>query len=243
MSRLDLVPISFSTSSSTGRPWQSHPALRVDVMPAHRPVARVHVLERAGLDVADVGLAVRRRGAVVEDPLGSARAQVDAAAEDVALAPELEHPLLERGQVDLRLHRPVSRHPAASRRLRPRGAQEDAPSPVPGTRRVPRGTTLLGGPSRARPLTGRADPGRTPTAVTGGARPRLLRARRPGSGGGSGRMFAGSGRRARTVPGSLSARLPGYSFPSTPLTGIVASGITGGSNGFRPVPCGGQGGT
>jgi hypothetical protein len=28
MSRLVLVPISFSTSSSTGRPWQSHPPLR-----------------------------------------------------------------------------------------------------------------------------------------------------------------------------------------------------------------------
>ena len=28
MSRLVLVPISFSTSSSTGRPWQSHPAFR-----------------------------------------------------------------------------------------------------------------------------------------------------------------------------------------------------------------------
>ena len=28
MSRLPLVPISFSTSISTGRPWQSHPPFR-----------------------------------------------------------------------------------------------------------------------------------------------------------------------------------------------------------------------
>ncbi len=184
-------------------------ALAHDGPAPHRLKARVHVLERAGLDVVDAGLPVGRGRALVEHPLGRARAQIGDALEDGALAPELEHALLERGQVHLRVHRPVCRHPAASRRPSSRGKRK-RPVPFPGTRRVPRGTTLLGGSLAGPPAHRPRRPGAgRPTAVTGGARPRLLRARRPGSGGGSGRMFAGSGRRARTVPGSLRPGCPG----------------------------------
>src|SRR5207245_2608596 len=113
---------------------------------------------------------------VVEDPLGRAGSLIEAPPEDVPFLPEREHPHLERGQVHLRVDRPVPRHPFAPARSS-RGAKEIAPSRT-GTRRVPRGTTLLGPPSRAaptrRPRWARRPP--RPTAVTGGARPRLLRA-------------------------------------------------------------------
>src|SRR5438445_644110 len=69
---------------------------------------------------------------------------------------------------------------------------ENAPS-LTGTRRWPRGTTPVG-----RPLTGLALSRADPSASTEPPRRRGDR-----SGGSSGRMFEGSGRRACTVPGSL----------------------------------------
>ena len=68
ISCFELIPSSFSTSSSTGRPWQSQPPLRGTSVAAHRLVARVDVLEDAGEDVVGAGLAVRGRRALVEAP-------------------------------------------------------------------------------------------------------------------------------------------------------------------------------
>jgi hypothetical protein len=48
MSRFVVVPISFSTSSSTGRPWQSHPAFRrtrCPVMVQYRGKRSLNVLD------------------------------------------------------------------------------------------------------------------------------------------------------------------------------------------------------
>jgi len=95
-------------------------------------------------------------------------------------------------------------------------------SSLEGTRREPRGTTLLG-----EPLT-RPAPSPAPTRASryhGRTRPRLLglapdliaRPRRR-SGGGSGMIFTGAARRTRTLSGSLEALGPGYSFPSSPVS-------------------------
>ena len=73
-------------------------ALAVHVVAAHRPVAREDVLEHAREHVVGAGTAVRGRRTLVEDVRLGALAAADRLAEDVALAPALEHPLLELGE-------------------------------------------------------------------------------------------------------------------------------------------------
>ena len=73
-------------------------ALALDVEAAHRLEARVDVLEDAREDVVRAGPAVGRRRALVEDPRRRALAPAQRLAEDVALAPALEHLLLELGE-------------------------------------------------------------------------------------------------------------------------------------------------
>ena len=55
ISAFEEIPSSFSTSSSTGRPWQSQPRLARHAVARHRPVARVDVLEDAREDVVGAG--------------------------------------------------------------------------------------------------------------------------------------------------------------------------------------------
>src|SRR4029079_4789517 len=69
-----------------------------DVVAAHRAVAREDVLEDAGEDVVRARPAVRGRRALVEDARRRALAAADRLVEYVALAPALEHALLERGE-------------------------------------------------------------------------------------------------------------------------------------------------
>ena len=71
-------------------------ALALDLVAAHRLVARVDVLEHAREDVVRAGLAVGRRRPLPEDPRRRALAAADRLAEDVALAPARENLLLER---------------------------------------------------------------------------------------------------------------------------------------------------
>jgi len=73
-------------------------ALALDVEAAHRLEARIDVLEDARQDVVRAGTAVRGRRALVEHPRLRALAAADRLAEDVALAPALEHLLLEVGE-------------------------------------------------------------------------------------------------------------------------------------------------
>ena len=81
-----------------------------DVVALHRPVAGEDVLEDAGLDVVGAGHAVGGRRALVEDPLGAALGLLEAAGEDLVVPPEVEHVVLEGGQVDLGGHRAVLRY-------------------------------------------------------------------------------------------------------------------------------------
>ena len=74
-------------------------ALALDVVAAHRLVAGEDVLEHAREHVVGAGAAVGGRRALVEDELLGALAAAHRLAEDVALAPALEHLLLERGEV------------------------------------------------------------------------------------------------------------------------------------------------
>ena len=71
-------------------------ALALDEVAAHRLEARVDVLEDAREDVVRAGPAVGGRRALVEDPRLGALAAAQRLREDVALAPALEHLLLER---------------------------------------------------------------------------------------------------------------------------------------------------
>lgn len=73
-----------------------------DVVAAHGAEAGEDVLEDPGLDVVGAGHAVRGRRALVEDPLGTPPGLLQGASEDLVLAPEVEHGVLQRGQVDLR---------------------------------------------------------------------------------------------------------------------------------------------
>lgn len=75
--------------------------LAADVVALHGAEAREDVLEDAGLDVVGAGHAVGGRRALVEDPLGAALGLVEALGEDLVLAPEVEHGVLQRGQVYL----------------------------------------------------------------------------------------------------------------------------------------------
>jgi hypothetical protein len=69
-----------------------------DPVAAHRPVARVDVLEDAGEHVVGARPAVGGRRPLVEAPHLGPLPLGEGAAEDVALPPALEHPLLELGE-------------------------------------------------------------------------------------------------------------------------------------------------
>lgn len=75
--------------------------LAADVVALHGPEAGEDVLEDPGLDVVGAGHAVGGGRALVEDPLGASLGLFEALGEDLAVAPEIEHGVLQRGQVDL----------------------------------------------------------------------------------------------------------------------------------------------
>src|SRR5207249_773702 len=111
-------------------------------VPGHGLESAEHVLERAGLDVVDAGLAVRGGWTLVEHELRGASAQGQALVEDVRLAPEPEDAALEVGEPGLRIHRAVcgrhGLHPSPSAAPGPRAVHpgtRNAPSRSPGTRR------------------------------------------------------------------------------------------------------------
>ena len=93
-------------------------ALALDVLAEHRLVAGEDVLEHAGEHVVRAGAAVRGRRALVEHELLGALAAADRLAEDVALAPALEHLLLEGGEVGGLGQRPVRGHGRGDSRSR-----------------------------------------------------------------------------------------------------------------------------
>jgi hypothetical protein len=133
MSAFESSPSSRSTSSSTGSPWQSQPALRRTDIALHRPVAREDVLEDPGLDVVGARPAVGGRRPLVEGPHRGAGALPDARVEHVVGGPVGEHVLLEPRQVGRAArHRPARRrgvgggrrvvgHGGPVGRCRPRG--------------------------------------------------------------------------------------------------------------------------
>ncbi|MDQ0842166.1 hypothetical protein QFZ68_001846 [Streptomyces sp. V1I6] len=126
--------------------------LAAHVVAAHGAEAGEDILEDAGLDVVRAGHAVRRGRALVEHPLGAALGLLEALGEDLALAPEVEHGVLERGQVDL------GRHLTVLGGCHLRTPPADSFSSVGGTRapmlRGSRGTTLLGGAQVTAPSLG-----------------------------------------------------------------------------------------
>ena len=95
------------------------------VVALHRLVAREDVLEHAAQDVVRPGPPVRGRRALVEDERRGALAAADRLVEDVALAPALEHLLLELGERLGGVDRAVASHEQsilrARARLTPRG--------------------------------------------------------------------------------------------------------------------------
>src|SRR5262249_38952507 len=109
----------------------------------------------------------------------------------------------------------------------PPSSPENDERPVPfhqGRGVRPRGTTLLGRPSRDGPLEA---PQTEPSAVTGGpVRASLARgvARGTVRAAARGGCSEARGRRARTVSRLAGARGPSYSFPSSPFGPIVAAG-------------------
>ena len=70
----------------------------------HGPVAGDHILDNAGLHMADVGLAVGRGGAVIEHVGRPFLAGIDALLKDVAFLPELEHVLLAVNEIEIRVY-------------------------------------------------------------------------------------------------------------------------------------------
>ncbi len=121
-------------------------ALAVDLVALHRPEAREGVLERARLDVVGAGASVGGGRALVERPGLLARVAGDGLLEDVLLAPESQHLVLEGGEVDLWGNGLVGSH-CGPCFLRRRAGDEGTRS----GRSRPRGTTLLGRPSARRP--------------------------------------------------------------------------------------------
>jgi hypothetical protein len=82
-----------------GQPVAVPAALALHEAAAHRLVAREDVLEHARHHVVGAGAPVGGRRALVEDPRLSTLAAAHRLAEDVALAPALEHLLLQGGEV------------------------------------------------------------------------------------------------------------------------------------------------
>ena len=90
-------------------------ALAGNVVAAHGLEPGVEVFEHAGPDVVEAGAAVGRGRALVEDPRWRALAQDLHLLEEVDLAPTREHLLLERDEVDLRVHRTERHGPTVPR--------------------------------------------------------------------------------------------------------------------------------
>lgn len=115
------------------------------VVAAHGPEAGEHVLEDAGFDVVRAGHAVRGRRALVEHPLGASLGLLKGLREDLAVAPEVEHVVLQRGQVDLgghlavlrRCHRDSSGGLSSFRRRDESTAPAVPPSLAPGRHTCP----------------------------------------------------------------------------------------------------------
>ena len=135
------------------------PRLARDVVTRHRPEPGVDVLEGPRLRVVDRRLSVRGRRPLVEGPQRAVPPLVELAVEHVGLAPELEHPPLELGEVRLRVHRLEHLHLPHAKRLVPlvqgRGANPAVPPRVAGTLTVPAAhrlpeqpTAVTGGPGR-----------------------------------------------------------------------------------------------
>src|SRR5947208_6024807 len=186
--------------------------LALHVVARHRLEPREHILEGARLDVMDPGRGISGRRPLVEDPSRCALPRGERSMEDVGVLPEREDALLEVGEAHLRIHG-FERHVDSSvhtKRL-VLGAR---------TRRVPRGTTSLAGPSRARAA---LRPRTRPPATTGGpacvyCEARSLRAR---FGQGLGEdVHRGRGAGSHR-PGSLVPHRPGYSFPSLPVPAML----------------------
>ena len=78
------------------------PGLPVDAEALHRLETREHVLESARLDVVGARHAVGGGRALVERPTGAVGGLRQRLAESVVVAPEREHVVLQRRQVDLR---------------------------------------------------------------------------------------------------------------------------------------------
>ena len=87
--------------------------LAVDLVAAHGLVAREDVLEDPREHVVGARPPVCGRRTLVEDELRAALAPADRLVEDVALAPALEHALLERGEGGVLVDGPVGAHPAS----------------------------------------------------------------------------------------------------------------------------------
>ena len=100
------------------------------------------------------GGAVGRRRPLVEAPLGRAGAAADRLGEHVALAPALEHPLLELGERGAWIDRAVGSWPWAGIVGRRRGARGAAAS-APGG---PSGGRHAAARAAAAPAAGRAPP-------------------------------------------------------------------------------------
>jgi hypothetical protein len=81
--------------------------LAVNVVTPHRLETAEDVLERSRLDVVDARLAVRRRGALVEDPFGGTLALLQGPGENVFLGPPLEDARLHLGPRDASVDRAV----------------------------------------------------------------------------------------------------------------------------------------
>ena len=81
-----------------GQPVAVPAALALDVVAAHRLVARVDVLEDPREHVVGARAAVGGRRPLVEHPLRAALPAAQRLVEDVALAPALQHLLLELGE-------------------------------------------------------------------------------------------------------------------------------------------------
>ncbi len=190
--------------------------LPLDVVALHRAEAGEDVLEDAGLDVVGAGQSVGRRRALVEGPRLGAAGPLQRGGEGVVLAPELEHLVLQRGQVDLRGDRAVGRAAGAVGAgvhgcvLVCRSTTQGYVEPATKGRgrsieRVPRyhppwPPRVVGMPSRARPLP-------------------VLPARDLGHGrssGGSGVIFAPASTPGLTPSPSRSRLVPDLLVPSSP---------------------------
>src|SRR5947208_10957481 len=84
----------------------------MDLVAAHRPVAREHVLEDPREDVMRARTPVRRRRPLVEDEFLAALAAADRFVEHVALAPAREDLLFELGKGLRGIYRLIAGHEA-----------------------------------------------------------------------------------------------------------------------------------